>query len=98
MQELRVVKSRADGVLVLVKHQFTSYTAEGKQRRAVSGIEEYERLLRDEFQLPWLPVRAPCEPGRRLPAQTWTPKPSWRCGRRRRGSRRPAGRLRRRSS
>jgi arylamine N-acetyltransferase len=54
---LRVVKSRADGVLVLLNHKFTSYTAEGKQRRAVSGIEEYERLIRDEFELPHLPVR-----------------------------------------
>jgi arylamine N-acetyltransferase len=57
VEELRIVRVLGDAVLQLGNRQFTRHTPDGRSRRELSSVEEYVRVLADEFELPGLPIR-----------------------------------------
>jgi N-hydroxyarylamine O-acetyltransferase len=54
---LRMIRCEEDSVWVLNNGEFTLHTATGKRSEQISDPAEYERLARDIFRLPALPMR-----------------------------------------
>ncbi|HWC29292.1 MAG TPA: arylamine N-acetyltransferase, partial [Dehalococcoidia bacterium] len=57
VEELRVIKTQGDEVLQLAIGMFTRHTPDGKQRRPLTTVEDYEEVLAQEFGMPNLPIR-----------------------------------------
>jgi arylamine N-acetyltransferase len=56
VSELRVVKTVGDDVLQLINNDYTRHTAQGKTRRRLESDADFVSLMRDEFELPNLPI------------------------------------------
>jgi N-hydroxyarylamine O-acetyltransferase len=56
VSELRVVKTVGDDLLQLTNYDFTRHTAQGKTKRRLESDADFVALLRDEFELPNLPI------------------------------------------
>jgi len=66
VSELRVVKAAGDEVLQLAGADYTRHTPQGKTRRRLENDADYVSLLRDEFELPNLPILDGVQAWRRL--------------------------------
>jgi arylamine N-acetyltransferase len=56
MDEIRVVQAVGDDLLQLSSAGYTRHTRQGKVRRELGSPADYEAVLRDEFNLPNLPI------------------------------------------